>query len=135
MTWPDSETRHREPRSAPKYDSPLARLLHHEPKLLAVCARAGFVLVRDAAKPTGEELIAKHGFTARDVEALHEAFTGNPAYEFPIEHGHGFRRLVQFHERDLDGGEGNPDRAWERLGELGEQPATHPRRKRASRDD
>lgn len=133
MTWPDEDNRHREPRTAPKYDTPLARLLYDEPALLAVCERAGFALIRDAAKPTAEALVASHGFMPRDVEELHRAFVGHPAYEFPIEHGEGFARLVRHHMRDLEGGEGNPDRAWERLGELGAQPEKPPPRKRLRR--
>lgn len=135
MTWPDEDTRPREPRDAPKYDSALKHLLYDEPELMAACVRAGFVLIRDAAKPTGEELVANHGFTERDVKNLHDAFVGHPAYEFPIEHGHGFARLVLFHMRDLEGGEGDPDRAWDRLGELGAQPKKPPRRKRLRRAD
>ena len=130
MTWPDEDTRYRERRPAPKYDSPLAHFLHENPELLATCARAGLVLIRDAAKPTDEELVASHGFMERDVEELHRAFTGYPGaeYEFPIEHGDGFTGLVRFHMRDLEGGEGNPERAWERLGELDAQPDKPPRR-------
>lgn len=135
MTWPDPDSRPREPRDAPKYDSPLKNLLYDEPELLATCTRAGFVLIRDAAKFTAEALVADHGFTERDVAALHEAFVGYPKYEFPIEHGYGFDRLVQFHLHDLDGGEGNPDRAWERLGELGAQPDKRPRRARERNDN
>ncbi len=134
MTWPDKDTQHREPHTAPKYDTPLARLLHDKPELLAICVRAGFVLIRDAAKPTDEELVASHGFMKRDVEELHRAFIGYPEYEFPIEHGDGFARLVRFHMRDLEGGEGSPDRAWESLGELGAQPERRPRRTRRRLD-
>ena len=134
MTWSNDNSQQRAP-TAPKYDTPLARLLHNEPQLLETCTRAGFVLIRDAAKPTFVELVASHGFTERQAEDLHHAFAGSTEYEFPIEHGDGFTRLVKFHMRDFEGGEGNQDRAWERLGELGAQPEKPLRRRRLHHTD
>ncbi|MFZ2682203.1 MAG: hypothetical protein WAZ14_03870 [Patescibacteria group bacterium] len=128
MTWSDRGEEYQEPRNAPRYDVLLSQLLHHhqDQKLLATCSRAGFVLVRDAAKLTGDELVAKHGFTKREVEALHRAFAGEPKYESPIEHGPAFAHLIELYMRDLSGSESNPVRAWEKLGELGAQPKQRP---------
>jgi len=108
--------------SPPPWDTPLTTFIHNDAVLLAACTRAGFVLLRDAARPTVKQLQTDHGFTPGEARELHALFKGNDRRE-EVPHGDTFIDLAVLYARDAaGGGEGNVAHAKAALKEMFGKP-------------
>lgn len=84
----------------------------------AACVRAGFILIRDVAPFTAQELIRDHGFTEFEADILLREFQEDDQSE-GLCYGKDFYDLAWMYIRDAEGdGEGNPDRAKLALSEM-----------------
>lgn len=102
--------------SPPAWDATIASSVF-DSNARAACARAKFILIRDVAPYTAQELIRDHKFTEFEADVLHEGFRESDRSE-GLCYGSDFYDLAMMYIRDAEGGEGNPDRAKSALSEM-----------------